>query len=418
MHHPTSPTPDPEREMPDAHRGLEHASGPDEFPLLPHERLARELRAKSDLHAASGDPASADRLRALAGALLAREVKPFPLKGVFAHEDVVTSYGFDTSIRALAMSPDNKLVAIGGGDGTVRVMHLTERDVTGRLALVAEFRCLEGVSSLAFHPGGRNLAVGSMDRTLRVLSIYERDDYLRPKTVSGLAARDAITSLSFSPYGGLLAVGSGIGENGAVRLLARAGDGGWSSLETVRLFGAGGGCPGLAFGPDGESFAIAGSDLLLYRISVGRRGYEAAPVARAGETAVSVSFSPDAELLAAGGGVGGGRTVRILSARKIDAAGRPLLLGSVRLLRPVRSVEFSPDGESLLVLTTPPPGGSMGQALVLETSSLLRLPRGTGAKVAAELWTERALWSACFSPDGSMVLAGGDHSIAWVFGKP
>jgi WD40 repeat protein len=66
-------------------------------------------------------------------------------------------------VWSLAISPDNRTLASGSRDGTVKIWNLAN----GRL----EHTLIEhsqGVWSLAFHPDGHMLASGSRDRTIRL----------------------------------------------------------------------------------------------------------------------------------------------------------------------------------------------------------------------------------------------------------
>jgi uncharacterized protein YjbI with pentapeptide repeats len=98
----------------------------------------------------------------------------------------VVQLGTTSAIQALAWSPDEDLLAVGGEDGVIRLY----RSADGRL-----LRTLEGhksdVTSVAFGPQGRNLASGKLLRTLQGHVGHVRSVCFAPTGLYLVAAGDA-----------------------------------------------------------------------------------------------------------------------------------------------------------------------------------------------------------------------------------
>ena len=164
-------------------------------------------------------------------------------------------------VRALAVSPDGRLVTSAGDDGVVRVWDMQSGQLLHALTGHEDI-----VRSLSFSREGI-LASGSRDETIRLWDAAT-GQFLRVLQGArnfGDGPRASVTSLDFSPDGKTLVSGH---ENNAVHL--------WD-VETGKtrrsLLGHSGAIISVAFSPDGKAVASAGKDkkTLLSDIETGNR---------------------------------------------------------------------------------------------------------------------------------------------------
>jgi len=143
--------------------------------------------------------------------------------------------GANRGLRAIAISPDGKLIVSGGNDGRVRLWDVQ----TGEL-LNAWYE-LRGIDDMAFSPDGK-MVVTAGGR----IRLWDYEAGLAFKTID--CACDIINSIAFSPSGDILASG---GRDYVLRL--------WevkTGKELSELKGPNSWINSMAFSPDGSILVV------------------------------------------------------------------------------------------------------------------------------------------------------------------
>ena len=276
--------------------------------------------------------------------------------------------GHTSWVTSMVFSPDGRLLAGVGYDGTVRLWD----PATGQPAATLEGPGI-GIHSVVFSPDGRLLVGGGIDGTVR---LWDADTGQPAATLEGHTSR--VTSVVFSPDGQLLA---STGDR-TVRLWDLA-----TCQPAATLEGHGSGVMSVVFSPDGRLLAGFDYDGTV-RLWDPATGQPAATLEGHSMGRGIVVFSPDGQLLASiGGGYDG--TVRLWD----PATGQPAATLEGHTSQ-VRSVVFSPDGQLL---------ASAGQ------DGTVRLwDPDTGQPAATLDGHAGTVHSVVFSPDGQLLASAGE----------
>jgi WD40 repeat protein/class 3 adenylate cyclase len=278
-------------------------------------------------------------------------------------------------ITDVAFSPDGGRVATGAADGVARIWDATSGDVVTTLSgHTGELR------AIGYSPDGTRIVTGSSEGSARVWDAATGTEVLSLAGHTG-----SVENVAFTPDGGSVLTGS---VDGTTRLwdVRPAGGSDWLTVPGPELR-----LGGLAFSPDGETFAVPG-DIKGVTIRDVETGAEVLALEGSNARITQMAFSPDGSTLAAAAGSGepppreADTTVPVWDLNTGDL---------VMVLRghgaQVNSVAFSPDGTLLAT------GSYDGTVRVWDTS--------TGA-VLHKLEVGGGAYAVGFSPDGRFLLTG------------
>ena len=274
-----------------------------------------------------------------------------------------------TALFSVAWSPDGKTIVSGGTDGTIRLW-----DISGKL-MGQGFKGHQGdVLSIRFSPDGLTIVSSGSDGTIRLW-----DTNGKPVGKPFKGHRGGIRSIALSPDGKTIVSG---GNDKTVRLWTRQGQligKPWTGHEDE--------VASVAWSPDGKTIASGSNDgrIRLWNtsgkpIAQAFKGHEGAPIA-------SLAFSRKGNVIVSGGTDG---TISLW-----DLMGEPLL--SHRLIGhvgTVSSVAWSPDGKTIFS------SDDIGTIRLWDSHGYLIGQPFTGH--------DKGVYSAAFSPDGKTIVSGSD----------
>ena len=236
--------------------------------------------------------------------------------------------GHANQVRALAFSPDGRLLAAAGGHpgqfGEVKIWSVAERKEVGSIRSHRD-----NIFAVAFSPDGKTIATASYDRLVK---LWDAATGQEARTLKDHT--DAVFGLAFSPDGRRLASAS---ADRTVKI--------WEVATGRRLYTLSDALDGLnavAFHPSGKQLAAAGADRSIRIWELGETDGRQIHSLIAHEDAIThVAYSPDGKMLVSTG------------ADKVIKLWDPATLTEVRIFERqpdwVFALAFSPDGKQLAV---------------------------------------------------------------------
>jgi serine/threonine-protein kinase len=292
--------------------------------------------------------------------------------------------GHKGPVMGVSFSPDGKVLATGGVDGTVNVWSLGPNP--REIASMAEPR-LGDVQAVAVAPNGEYLVSGYASLDARLVRWAWREPRNRDRTA--FEGPGFTVALAFSPDGQLL--------TSAVGATIWVWDVGSSSpRKRTVLKNQSTDVKTLLFTRDGKTLASGDADGVVQLRKLGWLGGRPGPMFRCHRGAVScLAFSADGQLLAT---AGLDHTIRIWDGTGVDPKVKAILQGTKGI---VRQMMFLPDARMLLTVC------DGGQVVLWSWPETIR----------AHQWRleQPLICSLALASDGSLLAAGSTDGTATIY---
>jgi len=296
------------------------------------------------------------------------EAEPQLARAAFASPEI-TRTTLQSTVNAIAFSPDGQRLVVGLDDRTARVFDLR---TWKELARVVHG---DAVKSAAFSPDGKFLVTGSDDMTARV------SDTRTGKEILNVLHTDRVRSVAVSPDGQHIATIAG--------QLARLTD--VQTGNQIAQIDCDTRVWSIAFSTDGRRLVAACGDKTA-RVVDAQTGREISRTIHKDEV-YSAVFSPDGSQFATAAEDDTARVVETQTGKEIT--------------------HFDADGEVMFVAFTPD-GQRIVTASDTSTVAALSVDKAAGPVWQVSRHTGKVFASVALSPDGRSVLAAGDRTV-WVF---
>jgi WD40 repeat protein len=299
--------------------------------------------------------------------------------------------GHPRSVNSISFSPDGTLLASAGCgefnelgktclEGEVRFWDMKTSQMVGTPHLAHT----GFIGTLAFSPDGKTLATGGEDG-----KVIFWDVALQKPTGQDLTTPQSVTSLTYSRDGNLLAITNETAPGQGSEVIV------WNTATQERRSFAGhvGSVSSAAFSPDGQVLAAGGLDTSIILWSVANGEQVTTPLKGHKAAVTTVAFSPNGNLLASGGWDSNVVLWELDTYQPIS----PTLSGHTDK---ITNLAFSPDGNTLA-------SASEDKTIILWDAARPRLiDQFTGH--------DDIVRTVAFSPDGTTLASGSgtnDRSI-------
>ena len=300
--------------------------------------------------------------------------------------------GHRDSVNGVAVSPDGKLLASTGQDGSARLWDLATHR---QLSVLSGPREAGFSFSPRFSADGSVLAYAAYDGTVRLWDVRAARPLTGPVPARQRGSARGLVVMALSPDASTLAVAP---QDGTVRMIEVA----TGRTSYVGFEGHSSLIRAMVFSPDGRVLVTADDTTVRFWDVAERRQRGPglpADVTRP-PTGSTLAFRPDGNMLA----VADGNRVQLVDVASAQTLGEPLQVGG----REIYGLAFSPDGTTLAM------AGRDGGVRVWDAAQ--RRPvddaplSGHGG----------AAWDVAFTPDGRTLVVGGDKGslLLWEMDRP